>query len=45
MIKFLFDKDTWQEIYSSIRKNKMRTGITVIGVIISDEKVNKYINV
>jgi len=33
MIKFLFDKDTWQEIYSSIRKNKMRTGITVIGVM------------
>ena len=33
MIKFLFDKDTWQEIYSSIRKNKMRTGITIIGVM------------
>lgn len=33
MFKFLFDKDTWQEIYSSIRKNKMRTGITIIGVM------------
>lgn len=33
MVKFLFDKDTWQEIYSSIRKNKMRTGITIIGVM------------
>ena len=33
MIKFLFDTDTWQEIYSSIRKNKMRTGITIIGVM------------
>jgi putative ABC transport system permease protein len=32
-MKFLFDKDTWQEIYSSIRKNKMRTGITIIGVM------------
>lgn len=32
-MKFLFDIDTWQEIYSSIRKNKMRTGITVIGVM------------
>ncbi|REE81661.1 putative ABC transport system permease protein [Lutibacter oceani] len=32
-MNFLFDKDTWQEIYSSIRKNKMRTGITIIGVM------------
>ncbi|WP_298262319.1 ABC transporter permease [uncultured Lutibacter sp.] len=32
-MSFLFDKDTWQEIYSSIRKNKMRTGITIIGVM------------
>jgi putative ABC transport system permease protein len=32
-MKFLFDPDTWQEIYSSIRKNKVRTGITIIGVM------------
>lgn len=32
MIKFLFDKDTWQEIYDSLRKNKLRTIITMIGV-------------
>ncbi|MDO9260402.1 MAG: ABC transporter permease [Flavobacteriaceae bacterium] len=32
-MKFLFDSDTWQEIYSSIRKNKIRTGITIIGVM------------
>ncbi|REE81660.1 putative ABC transport system permease protein [Lutibacter oceani] len=32
-MNFLFDKDTWQEIYSSIRKNKTRTGITIIGVM------------
>ena len=32
-MKFLFDADTWQEIYSSIRKNKVRTGITIIGVM------------
>jgi len=33
MRNFIFDKDTWQEIYSSIRKNKMRTGITIVGVM------------
>lgn len=33
MFKFLFDSDTWQEIYGSIRKNKIRTVITIIGVL------------
>lgn len=31
-MKFLFEKETWQEIYQSIRKNKLRTVVTVIGV-------------
>ncbi|WP_328515261.1 ABC transporter permease [Aquimarina aquimarini] len=32
MMKFIFERDTWQEIYGAIRKNKIRTIITVIGV-------------
>lgn len=32
-LKVIFDKDTWQEIFGSISKNKTRTIITVIGVL------------
>src|SRR6056300_1495411 len=32
-LKVLFDRDTWQEIFGSIAKNKTRTIITVIGVL------------
>jgi len=32
MIKFLFQRDTWQEVYDSVTKNKLRTAITMIGV-------------
>ena len=32
-MSFIFDKNTWQEIFGSIGKNKTRTVITVIGVL------------
>jgi putative ABC transport system permease protein len=32
MIKFLLDRDTWQEVYDSMSKNKLRTVITMVGV-------------
>ena len=32
-LKVIFDRDTWQEIFGSISKNKVRTVITVIGVL------------
>ena len=32
-MKFIFDKNTWQEIFGSVGKNKTRTIITVIGVL------------
>ena len=32
-MRFIFDKNTWQEIFGSIAKNKTRTIITVIGVL------------
>src|SRR6056300_1966032 len=32
-MRFIFDLNTWQEIFGSIKKNKARTIITVIGVL------------
>ena len=32
-MKTIFDLDTWHEIYGVLRKNAMRTIITIIGVM------------
>ena len=32
MFKFLFDRDTWQELYDSLSKNKLRSTLTMVGV-------------
>ena len=32
-MKSIFDRDIWQEIFGSISQNKLRTLITIIGVL------------
>lgn len=32
MFKFLFDRDTWQEVFDSLSKNKLRSILTMVGV-------------
>ena len=32
MFKFLFERDTWQEVYDSFSKNKLRSILTMVGV-------------
>jgi putative ABC transport system permease protein len=32
MFRFLFDRDTWQEVYDSLSKNKLRSILTMVGV-------------
>lgn len=32
MIRFLFERDTWQEVWDSLSKNKLRTMLTMVGV-------------
>ena len=32
MFKFLFDRDTWQEVLDSLSKNKLRSALTMVGV-------------
>ncbi|APY11270.1 multidrug ABC transporter ATP-binding protein [Seonamhaeicola sp. S2-3] len=32
MFRFLFDRDTWQEVFDSFSKNKLRSILTMVGV-------------
>ncbi|MDN3664495.1 ABC transporter permease [Algibacter miyuki] len=32
MFKFLFERDTWQEVFDSLSKNKLRSILTMVGV-------------
>tara|TARA_R110002050_G_scaffold57866_1_gene130099 strand:- start:4209 stop:5453 length:1245 start_codon:yes stop_codon:yes gene_type:complete len=32
MFRFLFDRDTWQEVFDSLSKNKLRSILTMVGV-------------
>lgn len=32
MFRFLFERDTWQEVYDSFSKNKLRSILTMVGV-------------
>lgn len=32
MLRFLFERDTWQEVYDSFSKNKLRSVLTMVGV-------------
>lgn len=32
MFKFLFERDTWQEVYDSFSKNRLRSILTMVGV-------------
>jgi len=31
-MRFLLERDTWQEVFDSLGKNKLRTGLTMVGV-------------
>ena len=33
MLKFIFDRDTWQEIFEGVKQNQFRTIITIFGVM------------
>lgn len=32
MLRFLLDRDTWQEVFDSLSKNKLRSALTMVGV-------------